>query len=148
MRSISWYGKNIKVSKKKFPEPHSLFHIPTGSAHKSPHRLCGFANMADQVEAEAELRGWQGFRGWAWIRSHVETTDHSQKLVSALVCRCRRCHVTWYSAWLIPHIFLKLQLNHNQHALNIKHLANFIKKYWTCFRYQKWQIFWCASRLY
>ena len=27
--------------------------------------------------------------------------------------------------------------NHNQHALNSKHLANLIKKYWTCFRYQK-----------
>ena len=27
--------------------------------------------------------------------------------------------------------------NHNQHALNIKHLANFIEKYWICFRYQK-----------
>ena len=27
--------------------------------------------------------------------------------------------------------------NHNQHAFNIKYLANFIKKYWTCFRYQK-----------
>ena len=27
--------------------------------------------------------------------------------------------------------------NHNQHASNIKYLANFIKKYWTYFRYQK-----------
>ena len=27
--------------------------------------------------------------------------------------------------------------NHNQHASNIKYLANLIKKYWTCFRYQK-----------
>ena len=27
--------------------------------------------------------------------------------------------------------------NHNQHAFNIKYLANLIKKYWTCFRYQK-----------
>ena len=33
-----------------------------------------------------------------------------------------------------------------QHASNIKYLANLIKKYWTRFRYQKWQIFWCASR--
>ena len=33
-----------------------------------------------QVEAEAELRGWQGFQGWARIRSHAETTDHSRKL--------------------------------------------------------------------
>ena len=32
--------------------------------------------------------------------------------------------------------FLKIT-NHYQHALNMKHLANFIKKYWTCFRYQK-----------
>ena len=27
--------------------------------------------------------------------------------------------------------------NHNQHASNIKYLANLIKKYWICFRYQK-----------
>ena len=27
--------------------------------------------------------------------------------------------------------------NHNQHASNIKYLANLIKKYWTYFRYQK-----------
>ena len=59
-----------------------------------------------QVEAEVELRGWQGFQGWARIRSHAETTDHS---------------IT----------------NHNQHVSNIKYLANLIKKYWTCFRYQK-----------
>ena len=59
-----------------------------------------------QVEAEAELRGWQGFRGWARIRSHAETTDHSRKLASALVCRWRRSgRVTRSSAWLIPHIF-------------------------------------------
>ena len=62
----------------------------------------------NQVEAEAELRGWQGFQGWAWIRSHAETTDHSRKLASAIVCRWRRSgHVTRSSAWLIPHILLK-----------------------------------------
>ena len=27
--------------------------------------------------------------------------------------------------------------NNNQHASNIEYLANLIKKYWTCFRYQK-----------
>ena len=27
--------------------------------------------------------------------------------------------------------------NHNQHAFDIKYLANLIKKYWTCFHYQK-----------
>ena len=32
--------------------------------------------------------------------------------------------------------FLKIT-NHNQHAFNHKYLANLIKKYWTCFRYQK-----------
>ena len=59
-----------------------------------------------QVEAEAELRGWQGFPGWARIRSHTETTDHSRKLASALVCRWRRSgHVIRSSAWLIPYIF-------------------------------------------
>ena len=32
--------------------------------------------------------------------------------------------------------FFKI-INHNQHAFNIKYLANLIKKYRTCFRYQK-----------
>ena len=90
-----------------------------------------------QVEAEAELRGWQGFRGRAQIRSHAETTDHSRKLASALVCWWSRSgHVTRSSAWLIPHLKKKIT-NHNQHAFNIKYLANLFKKYWTCFRYQK-----------
>ena len=40
-----------------------------------------------QVKAEAELRGWQGFQGWARIRSHAETTDRSRKLASAIVCQ-------------------------------------------------------------
>ena len=82
-----------------------------------PSTICKTPTVGDslwgpckQVEAEAELRGWQGFRGWAWIRSHTETTDHSRKLASALVCRWRRSgHATRSSAWLIPHIFKKLQ---------------------------------------
>ena len=64
-----------------------------------------------QVEAESKLRGWQGFQGWAQIRSHAETTDHSRKLASALVRQWRRSgHMTQSSAWLIdliPHIILK-----------------------------------------
>ena len=32
--------------------------------------------------------------------------------------------------------FIKIT-NHNQHAFNIKYLANLIKKYWTCFLCQK-----------
>ena len=88
------------------------------------HQSCQYLNIViqyharcKQVEAEAELRGWQGFRGWARIRSHAkQTTNHSRKLASAFVCQWRRLgHVTLSSAWLIPHI----------------------KKYWTCFRYQK-----------
>ena len=45
--------------------------------------------------------------------------------------------VTWLD--LQPgqlHIFFKIT-NHNQHAFDIRYLANFIKKYLTCFRYQK-----------
>ena len=98
---------------------------------------CEVIYLYYQVEAEAKLRGWQGFRGWAQIRIHAETTDHSRKLASALVSQWRRSgHVTRFSAWLIPHIFFKMT-NHNQHAFNSKYLANLIKKYWTCFRYQK-----------
>ena len=49
------------------------------------------------------------------------------------LCRWRRSgNVTRSSAWLIFKI-----TNHNQHDFNIKYLANLIKKYWTCFRYQK-----------
>ena len=69
---------------------------------------CEVIYLYYQVEAEAELRGWQGFRGWAQIRIHAETTDHSRKLASVLVSQWRRSgHVTRFSAWLIPHIFLK-----------------------------------------
>ena len=32
-------------------------------------------------------------------------------------------------AWLIPHIFFKIT-NHNQHAFNVKYLANLIRKYY------------------
>ena len=35
--------------------------------------------------------------------------------------------------------------NRNQHAFNIKYLANLIKKYWTCFRYQKLAASACRS---
>ena len=85
------------------------------------------------------ITGLAGISGlgpnWEW--SHTETTDNSRKLTSTLVCRWRRSgHVTRSSAWLIPHIFLKIT-NHNQHAFNVKYLANLIKKYWTCFRYKK-----------
>ena len=71
-------------------------------------RVYCMQNYIKQVEAEAELRARQGFRGWARIRSRAETTDHSLKLASAIVCRWRRSgHVTRSSAWLIPHILLK-----------------------------------------
>ena len=79
---------------------------------------------SNQVEAEYELRGCQGFRSWARIWSHSETTDHSWKLASALVCRWRRSgHVTRSSAWLT---WLR----------NIEHVSAI----------RNWQIFWCASR--
>ena len=91
----------------------------------------------NQVEAEAELQGWQGFQGSARIRSHAETTDHSRKLASALVRRWRRSgHVTQSSGLVNSTYFFKIT-NHNQHAFNIKYLANLIKKYWTCFCCQK-----------
>ena len=65
--------------------------------------LCSY-----QVQAEAELRARQGFWGWARIRSRAETTDHSRKLASAIVCRRRRSgHMTRSSAWLISHILSK-----------------------------------------
>ena len=44
-------------------------------------------------------------------------------------------------AWSICHclILFHIDTNHNlnQHAFNIKYLANLIKKHWTCFRNQK-----------
>ena len=106
------------------------YQLQNWSSHSSSR-----INHLHQVEAQAELWGWQGFRSWAQIRSHAETTNHSQKLASALVCRWRRSgHVTRSLAWLIPHIFKN---NRNQHAFNIKYLASLIKNYWICFRYQK-----------
>ena len=77
-------------------------------SHYNPSRTATGATVSQQVQAEAELRARQGFRGWAQIRSRAETTDHSRKLASAIVCRWRRSgHVTRSSAWLIPHILLK-----------------------------------------
>ena len=92
---------------------------------------------ANQVEVEAELRGWQGFRGWDRIRSHAETTKSFPET-------CERARVPMKKMGSRDSIFglvnstysLKVT-NHNQHAFNIKYLANLIKKYWTCFRYQK-----------
>ena len=63
---------------------------------------------------------------------------HSRKLASALLCRWRRSgHLTRSSAWLINSTYFFKITNHNPHAFNIKYLANLIKKYWTCFHYQK-----------
>ena len=39
----------------------------------------------NQVEAETELRGWQGFRGWARIRSHAK------KYLTNLIKKCWTC---------------------------------------------------------
>ena len=55
--------------------------------------------------------------------------------------RLRSCvgeedRVTWLFGLVNSTYFFKIT-NHNQHASNIKYLANLIKKYWTCFRYQK-----------
>ena len=98
-----------------------------------------------QVEAEAELQGWQGFRSWALIRSHAETTDHSRKLASVLVPVKKIGSHDSIFGLVNSTYFKKIKTNHTQHTFNIKYLANLIKKYWTCFHYQK-QIFWCASR--
>ena len=55
--------------------------------------------------------------------------------------RLRSCvgeedRVTWLFGLVNSTYFFKIT-NHNQHASNIKYFANLIKKYWTCFRYQK-----------
>ena len=44
--------------------------------------------------------------------------------------------VTWLFGLANSTYFFKIT-NHNQHAFNSKYSANLIKKYWTCFRYQK-----------
>ena len=38
---------------------------------------------------------------------------------------------------LVNSTYFFKKTNHNQYTFNIKYLANFIKKYWTCFRCQK-----------
>ena len=99
-------------------------------------RLSSPCEHHKQVEAEAELRGWQDFGvgpEFGATRKQPIIPGNSR----ARLCGDEEDRVTWLlsSAWLIPH-FLKIT-NHNQHTFNIKYLANLIKKYWTCFRYQK-----------
>ena len=91
----------------------------------------------NQVKAEAELRGWQGFQGWAQIWSHAEkktsfpeTREHARVPVRKIGSRDSIFH-------LVNSTYIFKITKHNQHAFNIKYLANLIKKYWTCFRYQK-----------
>ena len=108
-RLIRRQSPNLTRSSKLAAAPNwSLWH-PATSHHVMPNvnNVPGWF-LCNQVQAEAELRARQGFRGWARIRSRAETTDHSRKLASAIVCRWRRSgHVTRSSAWLIPHILLK-----------------------------------------
>ena len=83
----------------------------------------GMVSTCRQVEEESEIWGQQGFWGRPRIQGYVEATDYSRKLASMLGCQSRSlCHVTQSSAWLI---------SRNQHAFNIKYLANLIEKYWT-----------------
>ena len=89
-----------------------------------------------QVEAEAELQGWHGLRGWTRIRSHAETTDHSRKLACARVPVKKIGSRDLIFGLVNFTQFFKIT-NHNQHASNITYLANLIKKYWTCFSNQK-----------
>ena len=90
-----------------------------------------------QVEAEAELRGWQGFQGWARIS---ETRGNNRSLPETR--ECVRVPVNKIGSrdsifGLVNSTHFFKITNHNQHAPNIKYLANFIKQYWACFGYQK-----------
>ena len=58
----------------------------------------------------------------------IQWWEHSQKGVTDRQTDNTICRAAWSQ--------LKIT-NHNQHAFNIKYLANLIKKYWTCFRCQK-----------
>ena len=130
LQNVKQWGRNLVINWMMLPKSGRFWHIThVLLAHKilatqkselvkylkttfSPHvRRLHAHNLwyqKQQVEAEAELRGWQGFQGWARIRSHAETTNHSRKSASTIVCRWRRSgHVTRSSAWLIPHILLK-----------------------------------------
>ena len=63
-------------------------------------------------------------------RSFLETREHACVPVKKIGSRDSIFGLVVYT------YFSKIT-NHNQHAPNIKYLANLIKKYWTCFRYQK-----------
>ena len=76
----------------------------------------------------------RNFGSWARIRRHVETTNHSWKLMSVLVKKIGSRDSIF---GLVNSTFFQKIINHNQHAFNMKYLANLTKKYWTCFRYQK-----------
>ena len=93
---------------------------------------------SDQVEAEAELWGWQRLRSWAQIQSHAETTDHSQKLASAVPVKKIGSRDLIFG--LVNSTYIFKVTNHNQHAFNIKYLANFIKNIEHVFAIRNWQI--------
>ena len=103
-----WYQTSIIIHR-SFTGPSSSFVSQCPRTGKFRGVWAGRKSWQNRhVQAEAELRAQQGFRGWAQIRSRAETTDHSRKLASAIVCRWRRSgHVTRSSAWSIPHILLK-----------------------------------------
>ena len=97
------------------------------------HKSC----LLNQVEAKAELRGWQGFRCWAQIseprgnnRSFPETRKRARVPLKKIGSRDS-------IFGLVNSTYFFKITNHNHHAFNSKYLANSIKKYWTCFRYQK-----------
>ena len=102
--------------------------------------ICNFriSTYGHQVEAEVlRITGLAGISGLGPnseprgnSRSFPETRERARVPVKKI-----RSHDSIFS--LVNSTYLLKITNHYQHASNIKYLANLIKKYWTCFRYQK-----------
>ena len=90
-----------------------------------------------RAHSETEVSSWNkpSLLWGEWYSFNYNLYAMEQLALRAWVW-CSFGHVTRSSAWLIPHILFWIT-SHNQHASNIKYLANLIKKCLTCFCYQK-----------
>ena len=93
-----------------------------------------------QVKAEAELRGWQPVAGISGLGPNSEPRGNNRSFPETRERDCvpvKKIGSRDSIFGLVNSTYSFEITNHNQHASNMKYLANLIKKYWTYFRYQK-----------
>ena len=105
------------VAKKiTFNQLHIVSHSWTGWGRSWITRLAGISELGPNSEPRGNNRSFQETRKHACVPvKKIGSRDSILGLVNST-----------YSFKIT---------NHNQHAFNIKYLANLIKKYWTCLRY-------------